>query len=259
MTQSVEFSSVMTRIALSGVLLFSGIAVAQRPQLERAVVAPAPADAKQLNTEGFRLYNEKKYAEAIEKFRAATQADPKLALGWYNLAATLSLMRKENRTCEFDAYRHTVTDALKKAVELDRGRKKRMQKDSDLDAVRDTIAYQQLLGTTGATKEGLSKLLQNVSWWGPATGAFGSPYGAKFLPQNVLNWWELEMNAEGEPNRKPYTARWSVGAGGTVTLELPARGDKKAEVLRGKFDGKQLVFEGADGIRLLDYPSECEA
>lgn len=255
----------MTRTALFAALLLTTTAFAQRPPPTQRVPAEkqqlgtdAPKDAKQLNTEGFRLYNEKKYAEAIEKFRAATQADPKFALGWYNLAATLSLMRKEKRTCEFDAYRHNVTDALAKAVALDAGRKTRMQKDPDLDPVRDTIVYQQLLGVNAARKDGLQKLLENVSWWGPATGAYGSMYGVDFQPKGKGTYWALKMDAEGNPKKVEHPIQWKL-EGMNILLTLPPEGDEQVDRrLKGKFDGKALVFESSD-VNLTDEPSECEA
>lgn len=215
-------------------------------------------NAKALNSRGYRLYKSRKYAQALALFRQATQTDPSFALGWYNLAATLSLMRKHNRTCEFDAYKRNVTEALTKAVELDTGRKARMQQDADLDPVRDTIAYQTLLGVSPATASGLSRLLQNVSWFGPAPGAFGNAYGLKFNPRGAATFWELQMNEADEPVRKPYQAKWRIGGGNEIVVELPARGDKPEQTLHGKFEGKEIVFEGAE-LRLSDQPSECEA
>jgi hypothetical protein len=52
---------------------------------------PPRARARRLNTEGFRAYERGDLALALAQYRAATEADPSLALPWYNLACVEAL------------------------------------------------------------------------------------------------------------------------------------------------------------------------
>src|SRR6186997_1552832 len=114
--------------------------------LALTLAAPSPAQsARALNTEGFRLYQAGKYPEALEKFEAAAQADPKLALAHYNVAATLGVLRKKGKICDYSAYRETIVERLTRSVELDPRRLTRAKADADLDPIRDTLGWQRLL------------------------------------------------------------------------------------------------------------------
>ena len=87
-----------------------------------ALILAAPSSAQSaraLNTEGFRLYQAGKYPEALEKFEAAAQADPKLALAHYNVAATLGVLRKQGQICPYSAHRQTILERLNTAIRLD--------------------------------------------------------------------------------------------------------------------------------------------
>ena len=104
--------------------------------------------AKELNTKGFRLYKREKYAEACRFFRDAIKMDDGYALAHYNLACTLALRYKLD-PCG-DAFENGITfskvlDHLGKSVYLDKGRKKKMQNDADLDPIRRTPRYNMLL------------------------------------------------------------------------------------------------------------------
>lgn len=247
MTQSVELAVNMTRISLVVALLFCSSAFAQT------------ARARSLNSQGFDFYKQQKYAEAIAKFREATQADPKYAMGWYNLAATLGLMRTHKRVCEFDAYRKNVTDALSKAIALDKKRKSRMVTDTDLDSIRDTTAYQRLLGVNPTTKDGFAKLIENVTWWGPASGAYGNNSGIDFGPKGAVTYWELEMTPEMDaPKKRTFTGKWRALSAGQLELQLEGRG-----TLNARLNGDQLFVRTKPGeeseVPMTDQPSECEA
>ncbi|MFY0523219.1 hypothetical protein ACN28I_08560 [Archangium gephyra] len=114
-----------------------------------ALVLAAPSSAQSaraLNTEGFRLYQAGKYPEALEKFEASAQADPKFALAHYNVAATLGVLRKQGQICPYSAHRQTILERLNLAVRLDPRRLTRARQDADLDPIRDTLGWQKLLG-----------------------------------------------------------------------------------------------------------------
>lgn len=222
--------------------------------------------AKQLNSQGMDLYKQQDWDGAIASFRAATRADPRFALAHYNLACTLSLVRKERRVCDFDAYRHVIVSELEQSVKLDPKRRDRMKKDRDLDPIRDTVGYQLLLGVQPGTKEGLTTLLQNVSWWAEAEGAFGNRAGMKLLPGGKLQWWELQMDDEGAPKKHSADGSWQLVQKDNelgqkvwmLELSLPKVGASEPKKLTGYFNGRQLVFKDAK-MTFTDEPAECGA
>jgi tetratricopeptide (TPR) repeat protein len=236
---------------MMSVLLLS-VALGGTPMAPVAPVSPAAA----LNGEGFQLYKAKKYAEAIEKFRAAIAADSNHALSHYNLACTLGLMRKQKRTCEFDAYQSTVLDELEAAVKLDEGRRKRMQSDGDLESIRDTIRYQRLLGKDPARPSDGRALLVAVTWLGPAPGAFGNMAELDFTPAGTFTLSRKVMTDDGELKVEKYKGTFSV-TGSDVTLKLGAPLEGK-KTLGGKLgaDGKLTLDVLGE---LTDQRSECEA
>ncbi|MFL5319125.1 MAG: hypothetical protein ACJ790_05670 [Myxococcaceae bacterium] len=223
-------------------------------------------DAKKLNSDAMDAYKAADWDTAIAKFQGAIQADPTYALPHYNLACTLSLVRKAGQTCQHEAYRHTIVSELEKSVKLDPKRRDRMKKDADLQSVRDTIGYQKLMGVNPDTKDGLQTLLLNVSWWDKGQGAFGSIHSLKFLAGGKAKLTEKQMNDEGEMKTVSFDGTWSLedaknslGAPSfKVRLNLPKRGKDVAKSMTGVFTGTMIDFHDA-GMAFLDEPDECSA
>jgi hypothetical protein len=219
-----------------------------------AILAASPAAP--LNTEGFKLYQAGKYPEALEKFRAAVTADEAHALSHYNLAATLGLLRGQGKVCEFDAYQPTILEHLERAVQLDEGRRKRMQRDKDFDSVRGTLRYQQLLGRSATREKDVKPLVTALTWYTPAVGAYGNPEVLRFTVRGTFTLSRMEMEGD-EPRRVSTRGRFTVkGFEVTLTFDQPVAGVKSAKGLLGA-DG-HLVFT-APAWNFSDTPSECDA
>ena len=218
------------------------------------VVLAGTPEAGKLNAAGFKLYQAGKYEEALEKFEAAVAEDERHALAHYNLAATLGVFRKKNQVCEHDAYRSNVLDHLERAVQLDPRRKQRMQEDADFDSVRDTFRYQKLLGLS--VKRDAKRLLEAITWYGPAPGAFGNTMVMTFKPEGRFSLALMDLDEEGAPKWDSYAGRVVVkGVKVTLTLERALKGKT---VLTGELtDEGVLRFEGLEP--LTDQRSECEA
>jgi tetratricopeptide (TPR) repeat protein len=52
--------------------------------------------AVELNTRGYQLYEQKRYAESLDYFRAAFEKDPDYAYPHYNYACVLSLLAEQD-------------------------------------------------------------------------------------------------------------------------------------------------------------------
>jgi len=213
---------------------------------------PSTPSAKELNTTGFRLYQAGKYAEALEKFRAAVQADPKHALAQYNVAATLGVLRKQGQICEYDAYQSTILQYLTAAVKLDPRRLKRAKEDADLDPIRDTVGWQRLLGRSPTRAADVPVLLRKVSWYGPGVGVYGTLVTLRFEDGGKVSLGKKVPQEEGLPKTETITGTYTV-KGRTVQVKLPGqKPDTGSLNAQGVLTFKEL---GA----FYDFPSECEA
>ncbi len=222
--------------------------------LALTLAAPSPAQsARTLNTEGFRLYQAGKYPEALEKFEAAAQADPKLALAHYNVAATLGVLRKQGQICQYSAHRETILERLNTAVRLDPRRLARAKQDADLDPIRDTVGWQRLLGRSPEKQAHVPELLRRVSWFSPGEGVYGSTRKLTFPDGQRVVLWRRVIEDEKDPSRtEEVTGKYSV-KGRTITLTFPGK-----KPLQGKMTTRG-VLEFEELGTFLDSPSECEA
>lgn len=214
--------------------------------------AQPPPSAKALNTEGFQLYQAGKYPEALEKFQAAAQADPKHALAQYNVAATLGVLRKQGQICQHDAYRDTILEHLTASVKLDPKRLQRAKEDADLDPIRDTVGWQRLLGRSPTRAADVPEILRKVSWFGPGVGVYGTLVTLKFEDGNKVTVTKKVPQEEGEPKTETLTGTYSV-KGRNVEVKLTGQ---KPDT--GSLDTKGLLKLKTLGT-FYDSPSECDA
>ncbi len=220
------------------VLLFAPLALAQ--------------SAKELNTEGFRLYQAGKYPEAVEKFRAAVQKDPKHALAHYNLAATLGVLRKQGQVCEHNAYTSTILEHLATAIRLDPKRLKRAKEDADLDPIRETVGWHRLLGRSHTRTADVPELLKKVKWFGPGVGVYGTLQTLRFEEGGKVTLHKKSPQDEGPMKEETLTGTYSV-KGRKVEVKLSGQ----------KPDTGAINAEGVLELKALgsfyDFPSECDA
>ena len=219
-----------------------------------SLLSASPAAA--LNTEGYRLYLAKRYPEALEKFQAAVKADETHALSHYNLAATLGLLRNQDRVCAFNATREAVLDELERAVKLDEGRRKRMQQDPDFSSVRGTLRYQALLGRKPEVAQDARALLTAITWNMTVEGILHHPLTLTLAADGALTLSRI-LRIGDDLKRESYKGRWTLD-GTTVTLDFEkALEGVKHAVGRLQPDG-HLVFE-TPPWNLSDLLLECEA
>jgi tetratricopeptide (TPR) repeat protein len=218
-----------------------------------ALVLATPSAAQSgraLNAEGFRLYQAGKYPEALEKFEAAAQADPQLALAHYNVAATLGVLRKQGQICPYSAHRQTILERLNTSIRLDSRRLARAKQDADLDPIRDTLGWQKLLGRSPARQGDVPELLRRVTWFSPGEGVYGSTRKLTFPDGKRVVLWRriIEDPTRTEEQTGTYTLK-----GRSITLTFPGR-----KPLPGRMTERGVLeFEELGAFQ--DSPSECEA
>ncbi len=126
--------------------------------------------AKQLNTQGFRLYKQGKYQKALLLFYRAIQADNHYALGHYNLACTAAIIARRKQCPEGEKLSELldldrILEALKQSIKLDSRRKTKSQTDPDLALVRQTYPYyRDILHYSPNNDRQLRQMLENIHW-----------------------------------------------------------------------------------------------
>jgi len=214
---------------------------------------------RELNTEGFRLYQAGKMKEAVQKFEAATEADPKHALAHYNLAATLGVLRKQDVFCEPDTSLKNILEHLTTAVRLDPRRLTRAKEDPDLDPIRHTVGWHRLLGLSPTRTEDVQKLLLGVrKWHGPGVGVYGTIRTFTFLEDGKrVVMWQRHLDKEEGKDTEEVEGTWRV-SGRKVELSFPK---SKPIVLTMDKEGVLSQQGGSIGREnpITDSPSECEA
>lgn len=220
--------------------------------LTLAAAPPAPS-GQALNTQGFRLYQAGRYPEALEKFQEAARASPDYALAHYNVAATLGVLRKQGRVCEYSAHRDVIVEKLATAVRLDARRLTRAKADADLDVIRDTLGWQRLLGRTPEREADVPALLRAVSWFGPGVGVYGTVQGLRFQPGGKVVLWRKHVDDQGQSRQEETKGTYTVKAR-AVEVRLPGR-----EPVTGTLTPAGALTFPAELGTFTDSPSECEA
>jgi len=185
--------------------------------------------ARELNTQGFRLYKQQRYVEALALFKKATIVNPKYALGFYNAASTLGVLHKKS-VCQYDAYKEIINKYLKKSVQLDPRRSQRMRTDPDLQPVHDTFIYQRLLGLRLNSSTDVQKILKRVSWYGQANGVIGPESRIYFEPRGKVILQLLSLG-DRDLEIKDEIARYEVRGG-------------RISVFRKDKSGREIVVYG---------------
>lgn len=231
--------------------------------------APTVADA---NAAGMKLYQAKKFPEAIAQFkagieRATDQPSTKeqvaqtraLALAHFNLACAMALARKAGKTCEVDAYLPSIWEHVLEAIRLDPNRLEKALTDSDLKELRTTLQFQSLLGLSPSRDSDLPKLLTAVTWYSAGEGASGSTRSMTFSAKGAMELTLRLPDERGFPiDIRTFKGTWTI-TGRTVKVMF-------AQPVPG-LNTKELSFTvDPDGSlaagqwsRFSDSPSECDA
>lgn len=229
------------------------------------------AGAVEENAAGMKLYQAKKYADAVPRFRAAIADEAKdfpsvkeqvahtraRALATFNLACTLSLLRKAGRVCQFDAYRGTIMGLVTQSIALDPNRLERALLDADLQPIRDTVDYQSLLGLSFSREADLPKLLPRIAWWTPGVGVYGSTKTLAFKADGTVQFSFRASDDNGLRPPRFFPGRWVVkGRTLKLTFATPLPAGALSHLEFTLTDDGRLT---SPGDSFTDAPSECDA
>ena len=131
----------------------------------------AMTTADQLNTLGMRCYKEKRFVEAGQLFEWATALAPTHALANYNLACVIGLLLKTQGPCDMDLSWENVFHNLQQAIASDPKRRERARVDTDLDSLREMMAFRLTVEGPPKSAAETAALYDGVTLWGETPGA----------------------------------------------------------------------------------------
>lgn len=177
--------------------------------------------ARQLNADGYKLYQQGRYNDAMVLFKKACDADPRFDLAYYNYACTLGVLMK-NDYPEWYTYKSEALQYLKKAVTLNRKTIEKMKKDTDLDVLRKEFEFYTILGLTPLRTHDTRVLLTSLTWYVQGPGIMAVIGGIHFLPDGTFKLWYHDTAFLHNPETNHdyiYTGIYSIERN-TVTLKL---------------------------------------
>jgi len=138
------------------------------PATAAAETKLTPEQVKEHDKRAQEFLRQKDYRKALDEFQDALSSDPNNQTRLYNMASAYSLLNEKEQAVTF----------LKRAVEAGWDNFDWMKKDSDLDAIRNTAGYQQLL-KTGVMAAQLDAKLQATRKLLASKGVDASQYRAE--------------------------------------------------------------------------------
>lgn len=221
--------------------------------------------AIELNKQGFALYQQGRYEEALEEFRASFEADDTYVYPHYNYACTLGILLRE----DLPNWYHRMDELfahLRRTVELHPPHREKMKTDPDLESVRGEFTFWQIAGLRTDRTEDVKELLTRLTWYAPGEGIFAYLGWIEFEDTGTVtftyyhpNFFEtfdaddvIEMHGTYSVSRGYVTVRFD---------QTPLRKRSKADIMRNEsepdttstFTGK-LNEDGTLQFHELDYP-----
>lgn len=206
--------------------------------LIREKLEDSPEDGREWFRLGYALHSQEQYADAIEAYRNAAKFDEtQRSISLYNWACALALGGEKNKAMA----------KLDEAVSAGFNRKRTMVNDTDLDSLRSSERFHEILGrvTPPAGSTQIVSEHTDMNFW--------------------VGDWELQNNegarvarthVESRQNGYVLQEEWDVGKAdnGTVLTHFDPEedvwkqtrisADGKITYFSGKFAGGKIAFEG---------------
>lgn len=218
----------------------------------------------ELNGRGFGLYQEARYEEAAIAFKEAIDADESYYLPRFNYACTVAILIREDPPTWY-YMEDEVISQLDAVLELNPDYIDKVKSDSDLDPVRKSFHYLEVIGVSPTTAEGARTVLTSLDWYVPGEGIFPYFGGADFDEDGTVELWFYTPDFfESFDDQDRYSVRGSyTTAPGELTIRLdePMVRKRSVQDIQGNENGldPSTVFRGtlnADGtvsIEGFDY------
>lgn len=169
--------------------------------------------ASQKNLEGYQLFKQGNFKEALDLFKQAAILDPTNAKYPYNAACALNQLWDRGR---YPGGGEDVYSYLQRAVRLDPSRKIKMRSDPDLKSRMDSPRF---LSLAGALPEEISfsiqKILQNGMWCSSG-GEFEPGFEIEFKTTGTIELMTSPISSDRE-NEKTIAGTYRIN---NQTIEI---------------------------------------
>lgn len=194
----------------------------------------AVTTADQLNTLGMRCYTQERFVEAGRLFDKAVALEPTHALANYNLACVIGLQLKSLGPCNMDLTWEKVFHNLQQAIATDPKRRQRARVDTDLDSLREMMAFR--LAVEGSPKNAAetAALYDGVTLWGetPGVALMGRVSFQRTHPSaltGTVSGWVADENFD----QMPVKGTWRAESEGLIVDWAQSRSKDGSEVRTG--------------------------
>ena len=202
------------RLVMIAVFIFAPNIISAEPINNRAL-------AKEFNNQGYELYKQGKYENALKMFEKSFTADDSFFLPHYNYACTLGVLMKRKYE-EWWERKEEAISHLQKVVNLNPSYLTKIKTDPDLDKLRKCFSYYMVIGLSTKKSSDVKQILCGLSWYIEGLGIYQYIGGASFFTDNSFCLWyyppKYYENAFDSSNLE-YKGSYSIN-GNRITLKL---------------------------------------
>ena len=160
--------------------------------------------ADQLNSQGMRCYKEGRFEDAGRLFESAIRLDEGHALAHYNLACVIGLLFATEGPCDMNFDWDQAIQHLRQSIAADPARAERAKVDSDLDSLREMMAFRLAVNGSPETADQTAALYDGVTLWGETPGvhllalvSFQRTHPTALT--GTVSGWKADWNLEEAP------------------------------------------------------------
>lgn len=216
--------------------------------------------AKELNSDGFVMYQNGEYEDALNKFRESMNTDDEYFYGHFNYACTLGVLMKQDYEYWYES-KDEIIEVLKECLAIDPSSKSKIMSDTDLDPVKKELKYlTQVAGYDLSTSDGVRNVLKKANWYVQGSGVISVIGEVTFDGNNVVfSYMNLEKFNEGTIG-DPIIAIGKYSLNGNVitfTMNEPTLKRRTLSDIYNNYDvfDDRVEFSGtlsSDGILTID-------
>lgn len=203
--------------------------------------------SRELNTAGYRAYQNGDFKAALDLFTKASDLDPSYALARYNkLCATFKL-----RNC---ASPQKAVAELKQIVKLDPKRIEKIKTDPDLKPLHNYAPFYFLIGYSVDNPEEEKAIIMKCRWFGPVSGELGHLTELDLKADGKFTFRYLDFS-DAESPKKTASGVFSITKN-TVQLHFDSAFKGRRQYNGSLATDGMLKFE--ENVGAFGYEPPCE-
>lgn len=221
--------------------------------------------AKEFNNQGYELYKQGKYENALKMFEKSIKTDDSFYLPHFNYACTLGVLMKRKYEEWYDRKEEAILH-LQKVVDLNPSYVTKIKNDPDLDKLRKCFSYYMVIGLSTKKSSDVKQILCGLLWYIEGLGIYQYIGGASFFVDNSFRLWyyppKYYNSAFGSSNLE-YKGTYSIN-GNRITLKLNNKMLRKRDITDINDNDSvleeslvlecELINDGIIKVNIFEYP-----